>query len=760
MTALRNRSATAGRDSRSLRFRLFTLIAAIVIPTAVAFSLLIFDLYRHERAAKERQLFETARAVSTAVDANLGQGWVLLDALSRSKALEDQDWRAFDEEARRIAPSDVSIQLTSPTDGQLVNTRAPPGSPLPHDVTAEARLGWAQLVQQKRVVSGLFYGRLVHEPTVALSTLILRRGQPAYELSLLINPAVQDRLLASQGLPKGWIAGLLDRRAIQIARAPAMPSYVGLKGTAPMAQLVENGDEGVTDSTSRTGVPMVAAYARSPMSKWTTVVAAPRTEFLEGLTRSLTLALAVGALFLIVGVILALGLSRRVLSAVKALVDQARAVGERRPASVAETGLAETDQVSASLARAAADIEAHEQALNDLNSNLEARVLEATERLVQAQKMETLGQLTGGVAHDFNNLLTAVLGNLHLLARTELNERQQRFVTGATAAGERGAKLTAQLLAFTRRQQLQPEAVDLNALIGQMGDLLSTTLGGAVSIVLATSASAPLAKADRNQLELAVLNLAINSRDAMPGGGVITISVEEITLDADAGGAAPGPGRYAVIAVADTGEGMSPDVRRRALELFFTTKSAGRGSGLGLPQVLGMAHQLGGGLVIASEPGEGTKVSLLLPLATAATAAASPTAALASGGVGPLKVLLVDDDDSVRAATAGLLAALGCSVCQAADGIAALAAIEPDVELVIIDFAMPVMNGAELAAKIRATRPALPILIITGYADPGRLSASWDGPVLAKPFDFDVLAAAIRAAIGPAVKAPAAPPVR
>ena len=746
MAALRNGSATA---SRSLRLRLFALIAAIVLPAMIAFSLLIFDLYRHERAAKERQLFETARAVSTAVDANLGQGWVLLDSLARSKSLETEDWRALDEEARRITPPEMEILLTSPARGQLVNTRVPRGTPLPHDYQPDDQRRWADLLVRKRIVSDLYYGRLVHTPIVALSVLVSRRGQPAYELSLLIDPRVQDRLLASQGLPKGWIAGLMDRNAVQIARAPAKRAYIGLQGTAPMADLVLRGEEGVANTISRTGVPMVSAYARSRTSSWTTLVAAPRAEFLEGLTRSLSLALAVGAVFLIVGVMLSLGLSRRVLGAVAALVEQARAVGERRPAPAVATGLAETDQVSNTLATAAEEIANHESVLNDLNAGLEARVQEATERLVQAQKMETLGQLTGGVAHDFNNLLTAVLGNLHLLARTTLDERQARFVAGATAAGERGARLTAQLLAFTRRQRLLPEAVDLNDLVAQMGELLSTTLGSAVHIVLSPSAEAPLATADRTQLELAVLNLAINGRDAMPGGGVLTVSVDEITLDGQgAGEGAPPPGHYAVVTVADTGEGMTPEVRRRALEPFFTTKGAGRGSGLGLPQVLGMAHQLGGGLIIDSQPGAGAKVSLLLPMAANQTAAAAVAEAPRGQDVGPLKILLVDDDDSVRAATAGLLAELGCTVTQAVDGPAALAAIGSDVELVIVDFTMPGMNGAELASRLRRTRPGLPILIITGYADPDRLTAGWDGPVLAKPFDFETLAAAVRKTVG------------
>jgi CheY-like chemotaxis protein len=217
---------------------------------------------------------------------------------------------------------------------------------------------------------------------------------------------------------------------------------------------------------------------------------------------------------------------------------------------------------------------------------------------------------------------------------------------------------------------------------------------------------------------------------------------------------APPPGRYGAVVISDTGAGMTDDVRRRVFEPFFTTKGPGRGSGLGLPQALGMARQLGGGLLIDTAVGQGTTVTLLLPLAEAADAAAAPqpVAAAQRGDLHGLRVLLVDDDDAVRAAAAEMLALIGCEVRQAVDAAAALGLLGPDTELVIADFAMPGVNGAELAEKVATRRPEVPVLLVTGYADPERLGEAWGGPILTKPFDLDQLEMAVRKAARPTVK--------
>jgi signal transduction histidine kinase len=732
-----------------MRGSLALLIAAVVIPAVLAFLLLIYSLYRRESAARERQLFSTATVLMTAVDADLGRGWALLDAIDKSDALARHDWAAFDDEARRISPPGMYFLLADSGGRMLVNTRAPRGTPLPTGPSPTFATRWRILQRQGRDVSNVFLGRVAPRPTVALDMLVRQGGRPAYALSLLMDTTVQQQLLASQTLPAGWIAGLLDGRGMTIARSPPLPQFVGKPGSPDVVARIKRGEQGVLASTSVTGQPVVVAMARSRRSGWTGVVAAPRAEFEDAARSSLILALTMAAGIFLAGVLAAAALSRRLVRAMRMLADQATAVGEGRPALIANTGVLEADQVSEVLARAAAERASREAELAALNASLAVRVAEATERLVQAQKMEALGQLTGGFAHDFNNLLAAILGNLYLLKRSALDVRQARLVANAESAGERGAKLTGQLLTFSRRQRLAPEPLDLNVEVERVVDLLPSNLGEGVRLIVSFANPPVTALADRTQLELAILNLAINARDAMPAGGALTIAVGVAEVETQAHETEPTPGRYAVIAVSDTGEGMERHVQERAFEPFFTTKAPGRGSGLGLPQVLGMARQLGGGVTIDSAPGAGATVRLLLPLTeapAARTASAPKPPPLSALG---LKVLVVDDDPAVRTATAEMLAALGCEAIEASDGESGIAALVADLDLVVADYAMPGMNGAELAQRIATLAPRLPVLIITGYADPQRLPGSWSGPVLTKPFDLEDLAEAVRQATAP-----------
>jgi PAS domain S-box-containing protein len=369
--------------------------------------------------------------------------------------------------------------------------------------------------------------------------------------------------------------------------------------------------------------------------------------------------------------------------------------------------------------------------------------LEAEEALHQAQKLEGLGQLTGGVAHDFNNLLTAVLGSLEMAARRVDDERALRLIANAGEAARRGARLTGQLLAFSRRQRLQTIAVDVNALIRRMDDdLLSHTLGGKVAIRLNLAADLPPTLADPVQLEMALLNLAINARDAMPDGGTLIFSTREVSVDTAGGPHDPAPGDYVAVTVADDGEGMAAAVMARAVEPFFTTKAVGKGSGLGLSQVAGLAKQLDGGMSIRSAPGQGTAVTLFLPRAARlALAVEAPAREVGSGGrMG--SVLVVDDDDDVRRYVGELLAEAGHAVTTSDGGAEALArlAAGAEADVLLVDYAMPGMNGAEVIRKARAMRPDLPALIMSGYLDPAALPDELhEQQVLQKPFESDQL---------------------
>jgi PAS domain S-box-containing protein len=394
---------------------------------------------------------------------------------------------------------------------------------------------------------------------------------------------------------------------------------------------------------------------------------------------------------------------------------------------------------------------AERTALAELTATLEQRVGERTaelmkevaarekaqEQLRQAQKMETIGQLTGGVAHDFNNLLMAVMGNLDLLRKRVPNDpRLHRLIDGALQGAERGASLTQRLLAFARQQDLKAVPVDLGALIQGMIDLLERSLGPRIALRLDIPENLPAARVDANQLELAILNLAINSRDAMPDGGSIDIRIAECRPGGDS---ALAPGRYLQLSVIDTGKGMAPDILKKAIEPFFSSKPLGKGTGLGLSMVHGLAVQLGGALQLSSTVGKGTTATLILPVATAAPEAESPAQV-------PVKVnrsaviLFVDDDPLIAMSTMEMLEDLGHRVIGANSGLHALDIIksEQPLDLMMTDHVMPGMTGIELAAASRRLRPTLPILLATGYADLPE-GAQLDLPRLAKPYHQDQL---------------------
>jgi PAS domain S-box-containing protein len=393
-----------------------------------------------------------------------------------------------------------------------------------------------------------------------------------------------------------------------------------------------------------------------------------------------------------------------------------------------------------------------------------AELERAQEALRQSQKMEAMGQLTGGVAHDFNNLLTPIVGSLDMLQRKGLGgPREQRLIDGAMQSADRAKTLVQRLLAFARRQPLQPSAVDVGKLVAGMADLIASTSGPQIHVVVDAAQGLPPAKADPNQLEMALLNLGVNARDAMPEGGTLRITAGLDTVGADhRSGLRPGP--YVRLSVADTGVGMDEATLKRAVEPFFSTKGIGKGTGLGLSMVHGLASQLGGALNIESRPGVGTNVELWLP---ASDLPAEETASAAPASVAPAKAgtaMLVDDEELVRESTADMLEDLGYEVVQAASAEEALRLIRgglrPDV--LMTDHLMPGMNGTELAGIVQADLPGTPVLIVSGYAEADGIAAHY--PRLVKPFRNSDLAASLAEIAAPGMggrdQATMAPPTR
>ncbi len=401
-----------------------------------------------------------------------------------------------------------------------------------------------------------------------------------------------------------------------------------------------------------------------------------------------------------------------------------------------------------------------EAQLRELAETLEARVeaevaerQQAEESLRQAQKMEAVGQLTGGIAHDFNNLLTIIIGNIDTVTRrldASSDPRVKRSLDNALKGAERAAALTQRLLAFSRQQPLEPKAIDVARLLAGMSDLLTRSITEAVAIQILSTPDLWRIEADPHQLENAILNLAVNARDAMGGSGALTFAARNVTVGIGKVEALA-PGDYVAIEVSDTGSGMSPETVAKVFDPFFTTKEVGKGTGLGLSMVYGFAQQSGGGVEIASVVGEGTTVRIFLPRAVSEAAAVEEVieAQLPMGSASET-ILVVEDDDDVRAYTVGILRELGYRVIEAYDGAAGLRLLERQdrsIQLLLTDVIMPEMSGPELASAAKLRQPDLRVLFNSGYTREaimrdGRLEVGVD--LISKPFTYAMLAAKVR----------------
>ena len=387
----------------------------------------------------------------------------------------------------------------------------------------------------------------------------------------------------------------------------------------------------------------------------------------------------------------------------------------------------------------------------ELEASLEERA-RAEAALAQAHRLETVGRLTGGVAHDFNNLLTVVIGGLDMILKNPADTaRVKKLSEAALAAGRRGERLTRQLLAFSRRQELKLEVIDVGALIEQVEPLVRRAVGEAIDLKVNCEAGIGASRLDPAQFEAALLNLVVNAADAVEGAGRIDIHTRRVTLaDGEISGASAGD--YVAVSVADTGAGMAPEVMQRAFEPFFTTKEVGKGTGLGLAQVYGFMSQCGGAVAIASRPGEGATVTLYVPAIDAVPSVEVAREVADDSWAAGTAILLVEDDAAVRAVTESLLQEMGCEVTTDIDAPSAMARLKTGqaFDLLISDIVMPGgMNGVELATWTRAQRPDLPIVLTTGYAGDqfadGSAEITW--PVVRKPFRAEQLSAAVRDAL-------------
>ncbi len=775
------------------------LIVVTLAPVTIfGISLGLLDPIR-ERTAVLGRMTDTARALSLAMDRQVGISIAGLQALATSPQFRAGDFAAFRHQVDDFLATLGGWILVIDEDGQQhLNTVLPPDAPLPR--TANQELLRNVFSARGVYVSDAVMGTLLKRPIVTIS-LRVPRPTGSLVLSRMIAPEMLTHLLEEQGLPQGWIGIVADRNGIILGRTLS-PELIG----EPMIVRL-GGLGGVTTAITHEGTPVYVAWTTSRLSGWVTGVAVPQSIINAKPNERFALIAAAGLAAFILAITFAVLSSRRVIRPLASLaqtVTRSETPDDRllsSPTGVAELdtlalafrvkfaeltavgaarkeverGLHErgyplprpskskfTDRLSwsgdfirqrrdgqrivvavqkvvqrgddgnpAAVLESFSDVTAFrraQQELQDLNQRLEERVREevaareaAQTRAAHAERMQALGQLAGGIAHDINNVLQAITGGAALIERRPAEvDKVQRFARMILDAGQRGTSVTQRLLAFARRSDLRAEPIDVEQLFSGLHELLTHSLGPAIIIKLSISDERLKLVADRPQLETVLVNLATNSRDAMPGGGTVTFCFfREVVAPGSHHVAGLRPGSYVASAVADTGVGMDHTTLSRASEPFFTTKGRGTGTGLGLAMARGFAEQSGGGLHIESVQHQGTVVTIWLPEATTDLDDVNE-----AGSDQPIeisaesRVLLVDDDALVRESIALQLEASGYKVVAVDSGFDALATLDAGerFDCMVTDLSMPNMDGLTLIRLAHQRRPHLPTVLLTGYA--------------------------------------------
>jgi signal transduction histidine kinase/CheY-like chemotaxis protein len=737
-----------GRDL-SLRVRLILLALAVFLPALVAALWVIHRAYESERAGLERGLRETTRALSMVVDRELAQretvARFLADstALDNAPALTEADLRTFYEQARRTTEGLGGWVVVSTPTGQVLNTSRPLGEKLPQWAEGE---GGFPFVTSEPTLSGLGRGPTGDRLVASIQVPVKRRGATPLNVGFRVSPDDLQRIVENQRMPPEWISAVIDRDGAVVARRPDPARWVGQPATQGMKEQLTRGNEGAFEAVSLDGRDTVAVFNKSERYGWAFVIAVPSDVYGNSLSRSV-LAVAVGALALLaIAMLGAAWVARGIERPVYALQRAARSLERGEPVETEPTGGVESDEVIAILAQASRKIARSRIELEERVESAVRQTKDALQQLSQSQRLEALGQLTGGVAHDFNNLLAVIGNNAFVLQRSAPGQDTSGPLGAITRAVQVGSRLTGHLLRFARRSVIKPEVIDLSQHLPSLTDILKTALGSSISVAMRVEPTTRKIECDTGELELALINLAVNSRDAMPSGGEFIVVARNATA-AEASGLTPGD--YVVIAVSDQGGGIPPQALDHVFEPFFTTKGLGKGTGLGLSQVYGFCRQAGGTARILATSAAGTTVLMLLP-ATVKVSDAPPSDVEPAPAPEHRELLLVEDNDELGQATETLLTLFGYRVTRASsaeEAIQFLDAGEVQFDVVLSDVVMPGgMNGVSFAQYLRKNLPEMPIILITGYASHLREKHGFE--ILQKPCAPDVLLAALRRATG------------
>ncbi|KRD95821.1 hypothetical protein ASE63_12425 [Bosea sp. Root381] len=759
------------RRSVPTRHIILALFAIIVIPGVLFSALLLARFADAERGRYRQEAMQVASTAASAVDQQL-RGWqATLQTLGTSEALQDGNLEAFSRQAAAVkAFIGVDVGLRELSGQQLVNTRRPWGTPLPLTPLP----GDDEVIAGRRpVVSNVFQGALAQQPLIAVIVPIMVKGSPRY----LLHVSAETKLVADvvrANAIRAWLIGVGDRAGVYVTRSEEHERFSGHPGVSAFLAQAKGG-QGVFVGTSANGDEVLVGYARSELSGWLVAANIRQAVIERPLWTAVQWLLAGGIISLLLSSLAALFLWRMVATPLSALTKASAFLGRSPEPLSIPTRLREFITLRDALSDASRQLAGTKTELEDKVRERTAELVEAhgkvkaeaDERhrieamLAQAQKMEAVGNLTGGVAHDFNNLLQVIGGNIELVGReAELSDKARGRLQNAMTGVKRGARLASQLLAFGRRQALAPRAINVGRLLRGMDDLLRRSLGEAVQIETIVAGGLWNTFADPTNVENALLNLAINARDAMEGTGKLTIEAGNSFLDemyARANNEVVA-GQYVAISVTDTGSGMSPEILEKVFEPFFSTKPQGKGTGLGLSMVYGFVKQSGGHVKIYSEPGHGTTVRLYLPRShKAEDNVVEYDSSPVTGG--SETILLVEDDAAVRDTVVSLLGELGYHVLTAEDAAQALAVIESSIaiDLLFTDVVMPgALKSPELARKAKQRLPNLHVLFTSGYTENsivhgGRLDEGVS--LLSKPYTREALARKVRELLGSAAVA-------
>jgi len=697
------------------------------------------------------------------IDLQISAIEVELKVLSRLPSIQSGDITAFDGQLRAAIQVYGTALVLHDTHGQqLINTNWPFGEPLPRATNTEMhdRVVATGLPQ----VSDLIIGATLRRPIISVGVPVVHEGHVVNVLAMGIGPEILSELLKEQNLlseaiSPAWTIAILDRQGVILARNRDLDQFLGKPVATLLRKAMISGaeDTWIANITSD-GTPVYSTFRRSLVTGWTVAIGVPR-EFVDApLRQAWVLAIGGGISFMALSLALGYWMAQGIRRPVNKLAAMTRAMGGGEPVGPFYSGVRELNLVGDGLGDTAITLAQHRQQLeelvarrtqelalvnNQLWAEIEARK-QAQATLLQTQKMEAIGQLTGGIAHDFNNLLTVACGSLEMLDAHISDEKSLRLLRSAQTAMSRGASLTGSLLAFARKQRLEPVLADLNSVIVEMTEMLRRSIGPSIEIRHAFSADLWPVLIDIGQIETAFLNVAINARDAMPEGGTLLIKTANISDELPEEVVAR---ECVLVSMGDTGTGMSTEVMERAFDPFFTTKEVGKGTGLGLSMVFGVVHQSGGAVRLRSRVGSGTTVLIHLPRAASAALLATegPTPAGVRPG-GGARILIVDDDAAVRWLTVECLREIGYTVMEADSGRAALTLLEHEdpYDLVVMDEVMPGLSGQDTARMARRARPELKVLFLSGYAACGEVG---DDSWLQKPFKTRTLAMAVSRAL-------------